>query len=126
MKLIIAGGRDVPEKDADALVRKVLSKYVPDISKVWAIFNGGASGIDAAVRRVWRQHIRDLWPQVGLVTYEADWETHGKKAGPMRNREMAKHADTLIAIWDGKSRGTKNMIDVARKAGLKIHIEPYE
>lgn len=44
----------------------------------------------------------------------------------MRNREMAANADALIAFWDGKSRGTKNMIEEAQKRGLKVSIKHYE
>ena len=40
----------------------------------------------------------------------------------MRNRQMAENADALIAYWDGESRGTKNMIEEAKKRGLKIPI----
>jgi hypothetical protein len=36
---------------------------------------------------------------------------------------MAKYADALIAVWDGKSRGTKNMIDEAKKLGLKVYVK---
>ena len=47
---------------------------------------------------------------------------HGRKAGPIRNNEMADKADALIAIWDGQSRGTKHMIDAATKHGLRVHV----
>jgi hypothetical protein len=43
-------------------------------------------------------------------------------AGPIRNGEMAKYADALIVFWDGKSRGTKNMIDLAERYGLKVRV----
>ncbi len=46
----------------------------------------------------------------------------GKAAGPARNRVMAMNAEALIAVWDGKSPGTKNMIDEATKRGLKVHV----
>ena len=50
----------------------------------------------------------------------------GKKydilAGIRRNHDMGDYADALIACWDGKSTGTKNMIDYAKKKRLKIHI----
>ncbi len=53
------------------------------------------------------------------------WDIHGKSAGHIRNAEMADYADALIAFWDGKSRGTANMIENARKRGLKIKIFYY-
>ena len=54
--------------------------------------------------------------------FPADWGTYGISAGPRRNASMAEYADALIAVWDGVSRGTRNMIQEARKRGLKVYI----
>ena len=56
--------------------------------------------------------------------FPADWDRHGKAAGPIRNALMADSADALIAFWDGMSRGTKNMIDTAKNRGLSVRIIP--
>lgn len=56
--------------------------------------------------------------------YPADWGRHGRGAGYIRNVEMAKNADRLIAFWDGQSRGTQHMIDTAGKYGLSVLIIP--
>ena len=61
-----------------------------------------------------------------LWTMPADWVKHGKKAGILRNLEMAKHADALVAFWDGKSKGTKHMIQTAIDRGLYIKVIYYE
>ena len=58
-----------------------------------------------------------------LQIYRADWETHGRAAGPIRNRKMAENASALIALWDGASRGTKNMIETAQKKGLLVYVK---
>lgn len=55
-----------------------------------------------------------------------DWNTHGKAAGPIRNRQMAEYADGLLAIWDGESRGTANMIEEARKRGLRVLVHRFK
>lgn len=56
-------------------------------------------------------------------THPADWEAHGRAAGHMRNRKMAQlGADLCLAFWDGKSPGTKNMIEEAEKAGIPVKI----
>lgn len=60
-----------------------------------------------------------------VETYEADWNG-GRGAGPRRNRLMAERADALIAMWDGKSRGTLNMINEAREHGLAVRVKKYE
>lgn len=54
--------------------------------------------------------------------FPAKWSLFGKSAGYKRNEQMAKYADMLIAFWDGKSRGTGHMIDLARKYNLIIHV----
>ena len=58
--------------------------------------------------------------------YPANWEAHGRAAGPIRNALMAGDAQALIALWDGKSPGTKNMIALAKKRGLWVHVELVE
>lgn len=54
--------------------------------------------------------------------FPAQWDRYGKRAGMIRNREMLAHADALVAFWDGRSRGTKNMVDIAKDAGIEIRI----
>ena len=60
-----------------------------------------------------------------LEKHPANWRTHGKSAGIVRNMEMAEKADALIAFWDGISPGTKNMIETARKHGLRVMVVNY-
>lgn len=66
-----------------------------------------------------------------LVRFPANWAAFGKRAGYIRNEQMAKYAvedgscGMLIAFWDGKSRGTKHMIDLANKHGLKVHVVSF-
>lgn len=63
-----------------------------------------------------------------VTTPEIPLETHFHElpaSGPIRNGEMAKYADALIAMWDGTSTGTKNMIDQATKHGLKVYVVRY-
>ncbi|UMB52433.1 DUF2493 domain-containing protein [Lutibacter sp. A64] len=55
-----------------------------------------------------------------ITRFPANWKRYRRAAGPKRNEQMAEYADTLIAFWDGKSRGTKNMIELAKTRGLKV------
>jgi O-acetyl-ADP-ribose deacetylase (regulator of RNase III) len=50
----------------------------------------------------------------------ADWQRHGRAAGPLRNRELVAHADALLAVWDGASAGTRDTIRAARARGLPV------
>ena len=54
--------------------------------------------------------------------HPAKWRLLDKAAGMVRNAEMAKCSDALIAFWDGESRGTRHMINFARKRGLDISV----
>lgn len=52
----------------------------------------------------------------------ADWEQHGKGAGFLRNTELVKKADIVVAFWDLKSRGTKDTITKAKAWGKELHV----
>ena len=115
MKVIIAGGRDF---DDYALMKRKLdhlfSKRMPD-----EIVSGGARGADALGE--------DYSKECGipLKIFKADWEKHGRAAGHIRNAEMADYGTHLVAFWDGVSRGTKNMIETAKKKGLDVRVIYY-
>ncbi len=57
-----------------------------------------------------------------IERYPADWDKHGKPAGYIRNAEMADKAEALLALWDGQSRGTLHMINLAKKKGLLVYV----
>ena len=117
-KVIIAGGRDfldynlLREKVNNILVDKRLTHKI-------VIVIGCARGADTLGMRYASENIFDV------VEYPADWDKYGKKAGYMRNVEMAENADALIAFWDGKSKGTKHMIDIATERKLPIRVIRY-
>lgn len=118
MKVIFAGGRDVPDEKAKHLV---VDAYFdsPFRRKLTEVVEGGASGIDAMARRIATN------TTIKVKTFHADWKTHGKAAGPIRDKQMAEYADALIAIWDGQSRGTKNMIETMQKLGKPVYVHRY-
>lgn len=114
MKVIIAGPRNITKATAETLVREALSKS-GWVQKITHVIHGAAKGIDSAAHDV----CEGIWP---VTPFPADWNAHGKAAGPIRNKDMANNADALIAVWNGKSTGTKNMIDTATKAGLLVYV----
>lgn len=61
--------------------------------------------------------------------FPAQWDAYGRSAGIIHNREMAEYAaegrGVLFSFWDGKSRGTKSMIELAKKYGLEINVVRY-
>ena len=62
-----------------------------------------------------------------VVAYKfpVDWNKHGKSAGMIRNKQMGDFADGLLAFWDGKSRGTKQMIEYMHSLGKPVHVVHY-
>ena len=80
------------------------------------IVSGNALGVD----KIGEKWGKSLGYKIKL--FPANWGRYGKSAGYVRNKEMANYADALIAIWDGKSKGTKHMIDIAKKKGLKVFV----
>ena len=78
------------------------------LPKVTEIVSGGARGVDTLAEQYAEAH------NIPFTLFPADWETHGKKSGFLRNAEMAHYADYGVAIWDGESRGTKHMISLMR------------
>lgn len=110
MRTIIAGGRDVTDY---AIVEQALCNipWTPSV-----VLSGGARGADF-LGEAWATYYG-----IPIERYPADWEQFGKSAGYRRNAQMAIKADALVALWDGKSKGTKHMIDLAMKYGLIIYV----
>ncbi len=77
---------------------------------------GEARGADTLGRRYAEEH------GIPVLSFPADWKTYGKAAGFIRNKQMAERGDALVAFWDGRSRGTKSMIDLAHEAGLPVRV----
>ena len=119
-RVIIAGTRDFTDYD---LLKNycdyMLSKKAESGEEI-VIISGGASGADA----LGEQYAKERGYKI--LRYPAQWKKYGRQAGPMRNREMADNADALIAYWDGESRGTKNMIEEAKKRGLQVAVKNYK
>lgn len=122
MKIIVAGSRGFNDYD---IVSNRLLKYFKenrisssDMSDI-EIISGTARGADRLGERFALEH------GCKLTRMPADWERYGKRAGMIRNKEMARYAHqkyggVLFAFWDGQSRGTKAMIDIAYKLGMEI------
>lgn len=117
MRVIIAGGRDVRGAMANNLVEAAISACGWE-DEITEVVHGDAVGIDTAADHV----CSERW---SVIPVPAEWDKYGKSAGPIRNKKMADMADALIAIWDGGSRGTKNMIQTAERNGLRVFVYRY-
>jgi hypothetical protein len=113
MKLIIAGSRSTPHREATFQVIHALETIHRHIPPITCILQGGAKGIDTAAKG----HLGNIYT---VKNYPALWHLHGKAAGPIRNKEMAAEGEYLLAIWDGLSRGTGNMVRCMMEAGKPV------
>jgi len=122
VRILVCGGRGYSDWPR---VREVLDELAAKHSKFYkdaenwlpvdlTIIHGGAKGADS---------LADQWAAVNwtsLRVYEADWETHGRSAGPKRNQLMLEDGkpDLIVAFPGG--RGTAHMVKIARDAGVPV------
>ena len=102
MKLVISGSRSIKDKE---VVSKNIDYYVSTVEPIDHIVCGGAKGVDLSAV---------LWAMRYSVPYTVflpNYNMYGKIAPLIRNEKMATYGDVLLAIWDGKSRGTKHIIE---------------
>ena len=115
MRTIVAGSRTITDFwHVDTAMSQAL---IFQGIKPTVVLCGMADGVDT-LGRAWALSA----PGVTVEEYPANWARYGKRAGHLRNSQMANAADALVAVWDMKSAGTVDMISQAAKAGLRIFI----
>ena len=115
MKVIIAGSRDFDDYEKLCGYCDYLLQNKDDIE----IVSGTARGADKLGERYAEER---GYP---VKRFAANWDKYGKRAGFIRNEDMAEHADALIAFWVDESRGTEHMIQIANDKKLQIRIYRY-
>jgi len=110
MKVIVAGTRTI---ECAGTVGEAIRESGFNVDE---LVSGTCAGVDQTAEALAALH------GIPVKQFPPDWKTHGKAAGPIRNRQMAEYADALVAVWDGESRGTKNMIDEMKKLGKPVHV----
>jgi predicted Rossmann fold nucleotide-binding protein DprA/Smf involved in DNA uptake len=106
MKLAIVGSRSIGKIDIDGYI-----DFRPD-----CIVSGGAKGVDS---------LAEKWAKergIKTLIFLPDYAGFGKGAPLRRNHAIVENADMILAFWDGKSKGTRYTIDLARKMGKKVKI----
>ena len=134
LRIIIAGGRDF--NDYGVLEKSVLKIITAKVNEMGqsqipkdkiTIISGTAKGADSLGENFAKKF------GLKLECYPADWDLYKKRAGYIRNEQMAKEASKdpenyipmLIAFWDNTSKGTGHMIDLARKHKCEVYIINY-
>ena len=120
--IIVCGGRDFNDWQ---LLETSLYTILLGIDDEIEIITGGAKGADALAKKYAQEN------DYALKEFRADWKRYRRGAGPVRNAEMLKYALTLenaivAGFWDGKSRGTADMLQKARAKGVKTYKIRYE
>jgi len=108
MKLAVVGSREWPQ-----------AWRIEEYLKGWRgheIVSGGARGVDGIAIRAAKRY------GIDTKVFPADWETHGKRAGFLRNQQIVDYCDELVAFWDGESRGTADSIAKAKAAGKPVAV----
>ena len=112
MKTIIAGSRTIELDEVTTFLDELKQLGVV----ITEVVSGTAKGVDSH---------GELWAKengIPVKRFPANWDEFGKSAGCIRNQEMLDYAEQVIVIWDGTSRGTKNMIDIAKRKKMMIYL----
>ena len=123
-KVIVAGSRTATSEATYQLLTERLDNLLchKKETHLVVIISGTANGAD----KLGERYAGDRSCKV--ERFPADWDRHGKSAGYKRNVQMAENADALVALWDGKSRGTRHMLDIAKERSIPsrtIYFQTY-
>ena len=106
MKVAVIGSRGLSVSD--------LGRYLPE--NTTEIVSGGAKGVDTSAREYALSH------GIKLTEFLPEYTRFGRSAPLKRNITIIEYSDIVIAFWDGKSRGTKFVIDNCRKLGVEVRV----
>lgn len=112
MIIAIVGGRDFTNKDA-------LFAHLDHLDEPFTLVSGGAKGADSLAEDYAKS--RGIYIEV----IKPQWKIYGKAAGFIRNQRIISKADTVVACWNGSSKGTQHGISLAKKANKPILIIHY-
>jgi len=110
MKVVVAGSRSIVD---EKIVADAIEASGFDVTEV---VSGGARGVDS---------LGEEWAKargIKVSRFPADWKRDGRGAGMIRNSVMLAEADAVVAVWDGESRGTLDMMRKAKKAGKALFV----
>lgn len=100
-------------------LEKLIEKFEEDYGTITMIVSGRARGPDK---------LGEMWAVengIHIAQFPAQWDLHGKAAGPIRNQEMGEFADAAIIMWDGESSGAKHMSKVMLKLKKPFIIDTF-
>lgn len=110
MKVIVAGSRE------GFVARNVFEAIEESKFNITEVVSGGARGVDRDGEYYAKLN------NIPIKQFIPDWDGLGKSAGHQRNRAMGDYADALVAVWDGKSPGTKGMIEYMKSLNKPVYV----
>lgn len=115
-RVVIAGCRNYSDYDE---AKQYIEFCLTDLKNNYdiVIVSGGYKGADQLGERYAKEN------NLKIELHKARWDLYGKFAGPKRNREMAEVSDYIICFWNGRSKGTKSMIDISKKLGKTLSVK---
>lgn len=115
-RIVVAGCRDFCDYDtAKEYIDLCLCEL--EENSTFIFVSGACRGADMLGERYAKEHGFEI------ERYPANWDLYGRAAGPLRNRKMAEASDLVICFWDGKSRGTRTMIQYAEQLGKTVKVK---
>ena len=106
MRVAVIGSRSIEVSD--------LGAYLPQ--SCTEIVSGGAAGVDRSAAAYAEAH------GISLVEFLPQYEKYGRAAPIVRNKQIVEYADTVLAFWDGQSRGTLSVIRYCEKIGKPCRV----
>jgi hypothetical protein len=118
-RVIIAGSRNFCTEEHYKRLEAQMDSLILTFGLPDEIVSGTARGADQLGERYAREN------QIPIKSMPADWDTYGKSAGYLRNKDMAEYGTCLVVFWDGESKGTQHMIRLAGENGLDIVLTTF-
>ncbi len=114
-KIVVAGTRSFNDYSiAEKYIQNCLAKE--NLDEPTSFISGGCRGADILGQKYAEKY------GFPIEIHKAEWNKYGRAAGPIRNKEMAQIADIIICFWDQKSKGTKSLIDFAKRLNKTVYI----
>lgn len=118
-KLAVVGSRSYHDyEELDYVIDQIIyRKRIDKPETKLCIVSGGARGADTLAKQYANSREDVLY-----MEFKADWMTHGKKAGIIRNYDIVRTSNAVVAFWNGKSKGTKHTIQLARQYHKPVRV----
>jgi len=112
MRVAVIGSRTFDVYSAMDRALKIIHSF----EGIDEIVSGGARGADSLAEKWAKEN------NIPTKIFKANWERYGRGAGMIRNKDIIDRADLVVVFWDGQSKGTKNSLDRAKKAGKRYFV----